>query len=871
MRFQLDNGLTWVYAPLHHSPVVAIQIWVKVGSADELEHELGLAHLHEHMLFKGTARRGLGEIARDVEAHGGEINAWTSFDQTVYHAVLASRFFAEGMDILSDAVRASSFDAGELGREIEVVVEEIKRSMDMPSRKLSKALFALAYGTHPYGRPVIGSIESVRGMNRDKMLAFFGKHYRPDNMIVAVSGDVSLERAKAEIEKCFGGKWGQPPRAAVPRAVEPAPTGLRALVAHDDVKEAHLSMSFPIPNVDAPDLPALDALAVILGQGESCRLELSVRRGNLVNDAHAYAYTPRDPGLLSLDATLEPEKLKEAIPAMLREAFRLREELVEPAELAAAQSMLEADAIYQRETVQGLARRLGFFEAVAGGEEAEARYHQRIAALTPEDLRAVAKKYLQIPRCAAVALVPNGTQFDEAALRAALQSAEQPAPRPRNDTAPEIPFKPSLQPAGRASGEASKIQKHVLPNGVTVLLKPETGVPLLAVRAVLPGGLLYETDRDNGMHQLMGRTFTLGAGKRTAEDIARLSDAMAGSVSGNSGRNSIGLRGEFLSRHIERGFDLFAECLLQPTFADEEVTRERNQQLQSIKTRDDHPSGVAFRLFNHAIYGDHPYHLDQQGELDSVGKLDGAALRQAHRAQLQGGSLVVSVVGEMDAKKILALCEQRFGGLSKEKLARPAAKPIPAHTAPQLAHQDSQKAQSHLVYGFLGTTLGDPDRYALEVLSTVLSGQGGRLFLELRDKRSMAYSVSSFSIEGVDPGYFAVYIGTSPEKVDGALEGIRAELGKIRDAKITPAELERARSYLIGTHAIGLQKNAARAAMVALDELYGLGAENHLKYEERILAVDAEAVQRVAQRFIRFDRAVLSALGPKPKDEWLKG
>ena len=364
--------------------------------------------------------------------------------------------------------------------------------------------------------------------------------------------------------------------------------------------------------------------------------------------------------------------------------------------------------------------------------------------------------------------------------------------------------------------------------------------------------------------------FTLGAGKRSAEDIARLSDAMAGSVSGNSGRNSLGLRGEFLSRHTERGFDLFAECLLEPTFTDDEVTRERNQQLQSIKTRDDYPSGVAFRLFNRALYGEHPYHLDQQGELESVAQLDGAALHKAHQARLQGGSLVVSVVGEIDPKKILALCEQRFGGLPKTQVARPAAKPMPAHTAPQLAHQDSQKAQSHLVYGFMGTTLGDADRYALEVLSTVLSGQGGRLFLELRDKRSMAYSVSSFSIEGVDAGYFAVYIGTSPEKVDGALSGIRTELAKIRDTLITPEELARARSYLIGSHAIGLQKNAARAAMVALDELYGLGAENHLKYEERILAIDAEAVRRVAQRFIRFDRAILSALGPKPKDDWSK-
>ena len=862
MRYQLDNGLTWVFAPLHHSPVVAIQIWVKVGSADEHEGELGLAHLHEHMLFKGTARRGPGEIARDIEAHGGEINAWTSFDQTVYHTVLASRFFAEGMDILSDAVRFPTFDAEELAREIEVVVEEIKRSMDMPGRKLSKALFDLAYSKHTYGRPVIGTEESVRGMNRDKMLAFFRKHYRPDNMVVAISGDVSFEQAQAEIAKRFGGSWGEPPRKPVVRPEEPAPKGLRARVVKDEVNEAHLSLAFPIPNIDSPDLPALDALAVILGQGESSRLELGVRRARKVTEAHAYAYTPKDPGLLAVDATLQPEQLAEAIPALLGEAYRLREELCSKTELAAAQSILEAEAIYQRETVQGLARRIGFFEAVAGGEEAEARYQAELAALTPEKLRDAARKYIDVSRCAAVALVPQKASFEEAQLRAAVEAAAQPAPRPREDGAPAIPFKPSLQPAGKSGGQASKVQKHVLPNGITVLLKPEKGVPLLAVRAVLPGGLLYETEADNGVHQLLGRAITQGTERRSAEQIAQLSDAMAGSVSGNSGRNSIGLRGELLSRHLEVGFDLFAECLLEPAFAEEEVARERAHQLQAIKTREDHPSGVAFRLFNRALYGAHPYHLDQQGELPSVEKLDGAKLRATYAERLRAGSLVLSVVGEMEPEKVLALCSARLGSLPAQPAVKPSYPPIAAHASPQLAHQASQKAQAHVVYGFLGTTITDPDRFALEVLSSVLSGQGGRLFIELRDKRSMAYSVSSFTLEGQDPGYFAVYMGTSPEKLDTAIAGIRDELSKMCSERIGEAELDRARSYLIGSHAIGLQKNAARAAIIALDELYGLGAENHLHYEQKILAVDAEAVRRVAQRFLRFEQGVLAVVGP---------
>src|SRR5712692_3584833 len=170
VRYQLSNGLRVVFQEHHAAKVVAFQAWVNAGSADERSDQAGLAHLHEHMLFKGTTRRGPGEIARDIEAHGGEINAWTSFDQTVYHLVLASQFAIEGIDILADAIRHPAFDSDELSREIEVVCEEIKRSDDLPARRASRDLFATAYRVHPYGRPVIGSEQTVRGFTREKVL-----------------------------------------------------------------------------------------------------------------------------------------------------------------------------------------------------------------------------------------------------------------------------------------------------------------------------------------------------------------------------------------------------------------------------------------------------------------------------------------------------------------------------------------------------------------------------------------------------------------------------------------------------------------------------------------------------------------------------
>jgi zinc protease len=177
-------------------------------------------------------------------------------------------------------------------------------------------------------------------------------------------------------------------------------------------------------------------------------------------------------------------------------------------------------------------------------------------------------------------------------------------------------------------------------------------------------------------------------------------------------------------------------------------------------------------------------------------------------------------------------------------------------------HQKLAKAQSQLVYGFLGASVTDGWRRALEIVQTILSGQSGRLFLELRDRRSMAYSVSAVAVEGVDPGYFAVYMATSPEKVPAALDGMKVELRRLVDELVPEDELERAKEHLIGTHDIGLQRNSARAGVIALNTCYGLGALHHERYAEELAAISAHDVREAARRVIDFERGVLAVVGP---------
>ncbi len=860
LRFRLSNGLTVVLEESHVAPVAAFQLWVKVGSADENPDEVGLAHLHEHMLFKGTARRGPGAIARSVEAHGGEINAWTSFDQTVYHVVMASRFAREGLDVLADAVRSSAFDAGELTKEIEVVCEEIKRSQDMPSRRASKELFATAFTTHPYGRPVIGFEANVRSHTRERVLGFYAKHYTPKNIVLSAVGDVTEAQLRQWAEELLGGDWGRGEPPVRRRPAEPKFTGVRTSVQLDDVKEAWLHLAFQSPGVDHPDAPALDVLAMLAGQGDASRLSLEVKRKRaLVKDVSAWSWTPQEDGLFAASLVASPEKALEAFEATARVLATMTATEVEADELETVKSLIEAEAVYQRETVQGVARKLGSYESTMGGIEREAQYYEAISQVTAAKVREVAQRYFTFDRCSITALGARSMSFSKGAAEEVLARvlAERPAPLPPRNLAPSRP----LRTAGSSGKERKELLVERLPSGATIIVKEERAVPLFSVRASFLGGVRYETAETNGVSTLLARTLTRGTPSYEAEQISHLVDSLAGSLSAIGGRSSMSLRGEFLSKHFERAFELFGEVATQPAFREAELERERRLQLQDIAARDDRPSAIAFELFAKTLFTSHPYRLSLSGEKASVESLTRQHLVDYHQRFLDPSQLTLAVVGDVDAEKVVELARRRFGtsALASRPLEIAAEGPV---ASPRRVHRELAKAQTQVVLGFPGLRITDARRRPLEVLTTLLAGQSGRLFIELRDKRSMAYSVSATSLEGVDPGYFATYIGTSPEKVDAAVQGLRDELAKVREAMVGDDELLRAKRYLVGSQQIGLQRNGARAGTMALDACYGLGAEKYLRYAEEIDAVSAADVQRVARELIDFDREVLITVGP---------
>jgi zinc protease len=845
----LDNGMVVILEEDHSAPVAALQVWVGVGSADEREAEGGLAHVHEHMLFKGTERRGVGEIAAAIEGAGGEINAWTSFDHTVYHVVVASRYFDVGLDVLADALLHSAFDPEELNKELQVILEEIKRSEDSPARKVSRALFEKAYTTHPYRRPVIGHAKVVREFTRDQILEFYKTHYQPDRMTVVAVGDFDARQTLEQIQKAFGARQDKA-RPMPDRPSEPPQTGLRVQGLTDSVEESRVAVAFPIPDLSNDDVFALDVLAVILGQGESSRLIQAVRNdAQLVNDIYAYPYVPRNPGLFVVGASLHHDHFEDALVAIGREIQRIQREPVSSRELGKARTVLEAEDIYHRETIQGRAQRLGYWESLTGDPGFSARYLEGIRRVNADDLHRVARQYLNLDRLTFTALVPEKEKglVEPDGLEALAKKAFGGLGQLRT------PHKGKV---------GDKTQFHLDGGGRLVVVRNHTR-PIVAMRLAWLGGVRCEEKSQAGFSNLLSELVPRGSDRHNARELAELVEGMAGSFSGLSGRNSLGFRARFLTSAFDDGVALMEEVLREPAFDGRELGKVKKLILEDLRNKADDPAGLCYELLARSLWDRHPYRRDLMGTPQTIQSVTADSLRRFWHQQFPPENAVLTIVGDIDidhAQEVARRIMAPTGSDLKPEFHAKSEDPPPSGRVARLV---VDREQAQIMLGTRGLRLDDPDRFALEVLNGVLSGQGGRLFLELRDRQSLCYSVGSFHIEGIEEGVFSLYMGTSPDKVNQALRGMENLLDEVLQKGITQEELIKAQRHLVGVHDIGLQRLSSQAASTTFNVLYGLGYRADEAYAENIEAVDLDAVRTVAEKLLAPEKRILALVGPE--------
>ena len=850
-KVKFSNGLTAVVKESRRAPVVAVQVWVQAGSVYETEEETGITHLIEHMIFKGTEDRGPGEVAREIESVGGSINAYTSLDYTVYHCVVPRQFLDNALDVLSDAVFHSTFDPQELEREKKVVLEEMRMREDRPRTRLSRLLMETVYKAHPYGLPVIGFAKDVKSFDRKDIKGYMARRYRSSQMSIVVVGDVEASQTLVRIQDTFGSAPKKERKEFI-QPSEPRQDAPRIAMETMEIQEGYLALAFSgLPDFNDPDVPALDVLAAILGSGESSRLTVSLRnRLQLVHSIDAAAFTPAGPGFFEITASLDPEKAQVVLSHIFQEIFSLECDQILEEELERAKIQVEKGFVYGQEAMEGEARKLGIFETLSKDPLAEKLYLDKVREVTAQDIQRVAKQIFRRNNINVVMVMPEKSLPELSSQDLAVMSQEA-----------------ELQARGIESSDSSglvhPVNKISLSNGLTVLIREVPEVPTIAVRLVFPGGVRYENEKTNGLFNFLSKAWTKGTKARSAQGIAELIEGMGGNINGFSGQNTFGLQGRFLSQNFDKGLALFAEILLTPKFPPEEIEKLRPLILAQLKRQDDYMPGVAVREFRRLLFTPHPYGMNPLGKASVVQTISSKELLETYSDFVMPDRGVLSIVGDVRTEEIISNIDTALRGWSVKAESVLSTPPEPdSLTAPRFLTLKKERQQVHIVLGFPGTTFNSPDRYALEVLNAILSGQGGRLFSNLRDKESMAYSVTSFLGLGLDYGSFAFYIACAPEKKDRALKGLWREIYNIREESVNDDELERAKRWLIGSYEIGLQTNGAQAMDMALNELYGLGFNFTSRHVREIDKVTPDQVIEMAEKFLNADEYVLVRVGP---------
>lgn len=857
-REVLPNGLTLLVRRDTSAPVVSIVTYVKAGYFDETDDIVGIAHVLEHMYFKGTPTRGVGQIARETKANGGYLNAHTIYDHTSYYTVLPSSGFVAGLDIQFDAYARSVIDAEELARELEVIIQEAKRKRDTPHAVAIETLYAVLHDQHRIRRWRIGEEAGLRTLTREQLVGFYRHWYRPDNTVLCIVGDVAVDDVRREVLARYGAlDAGRPARDRGPR--ETQLPGLRRREWSGDVAQQQVAFGWRAPALDHPDTPALDLAGIALGTGRASRLYRAVREQQLANSVSAWHYTSDAVGIFVAHTEGAAAKAKDAAKAMWREVQAARHEGFRRSEIVRAQRILEARWLRRLESMDGQAQYLAGWEA-EGGLEAASRYYDALLSLDADAVQRAVQTHLDPAQVSMVSYRPEGAaplvESDEE-LRAFLDdaagqgSAVMPPP---HQLTPPMPQPVIAAPAVHVTLTADRhddVLVYHTTQGVPVLVLPRPGSPLVNVGVFQRGGAVLNDPSHEGLARLALQTTLKGTRARSGAQIAEAAEELGSSIGVSAGLESMAWSLSVPVRHLAVATELLGDVVLHPSFADDAIDTERTLALAEVARVRDDMYRWPMRLATLAAYGGHPYARSVLGSDESLPNITSSEVRDFHRRHVAKGASLIAVVGDVQADDVAQLVQRHFSTLQRAEVAE-----LPVHEWPaerQVRADARAKQQTAIAMLFPGPSRTNPARFAARVLSAIASGLGGRFFEQLRDKQSLAYTVQAFPIERNAGGAFGAYIATDPTREDEARDGLLAEFAKFAEAQPLAEELERAQRYLIGTHAIAQQSGAAVLSDLVDAWMFGEGLHERHEVSSRLASVTAADVQALAQQY--FDPA----------------
>mgnify|MGYP001560364589 FL=1 len=830
-RYILDNGLTVLIDPIPTAKTAALYIFVKTGSVNEGEYlGTGISHFLEHMLFKGTAKRSVGQIAQEVKSLGGMINASTSFDYTMYFIELPQEHFAKALDILADMLMNSKIDPLEVEREREVIFGEIRKYRDNPDRKLSEIVLNTAYVKHPYRHPIIGYDELFKRIKREDIWNYYQKYYIPNNVILSVAGDLNVAATLQHIQEVFKDFAPQPyPLRNIPSEADQL--GIRYREVSYPTEIPRVSMSYHTVGLLDTDLFALDVLAMILGEGANSRLYKELyENGHLVHGIGASHFTPADPGLLEVEMRLEEANIEKAVAGVKEQIQLLIAKGIAPKELEIIKKRALREYVFSREGI-GRAYHNAYYEAFTGEYQFSKIYLDGIRRLRQEDIPRVAKKYLTDSNLTVVILRPLK---DEAQVLERVEKPKEP-----------------------------EIKKIVFENGFTILLREDHTFPTVFMNLALQGGTRQETEKNNGIFMLMSGLWAAETKTRSIYQLEEDLQLLGGSLTRFSGRNSFGLTFNILSADLKSGLNILDDVIKNPAFTLDRFKKSKESTKPGILQRKDDIFEVTFQTLRENLFLTHPFRLDELGTIDSIEAIQHHDVIDLYKGFVVPNNMVLSIFGDFQSAEILEILKNKFSTLRPKdlKFVQPR-EDFPGGRVEKTAY--IKKEQAAVMIGFRAPAIREADRYGMDVVNALLGAPlSGRMFDKIRDELGKAYSLGSQYIPGLDTGLTYFYVNTTDDNTDKVKDILMKQIEALQAQDVPDVELANAKAYLKGSYDRGHENNYALSYACVLDELYGLGFNHYKSYSQEIDKITPADIKRIAATYLDPAKAVIILTRPQ--------
>ncbi len=844
--FSLDNGQKVVIKEVRDNPIVIIDTWIKTGSINETDENNGVAHFLEHLFFKGTPTHPAKEFDRILESKGAITNAATSKDFTHYYILIPSQYFDLALDLHSDMLLNPLIPRKELEKERKVVIEEIAKNNDRPTTLLYRNLIKGFYKIHPYKRDVIGTKEVISTISREQILDFYNTWYVPQNMTTVIIGDIDTQKALDAVRQKFNktvdvGTKNQKNAYKMDRK----PSSQIENKLDMKVETGYLLIGFKGCNdINSKDSYALDVLATILGDGKSSRLYKNLKeQKQLVHSISSSHSSMRDDSIFYVSANYLTEDIPRLKTAIFDEIVKLQKNEITEEEIQKAKNIIERDTYYSRESVSNIASEIGYTVTVTGDINFYKNYLDNINKVTAEDLKRVAKSYLN---------------KDEAVISIVSPSKDGQTEEKKQE------YKNYSAKVLNTDGTTTKYQ---LENGAILVITKNTSNDIIAMEMASRGG--NNLEKIPGIASITADTMLKGTRKYTNQELSLLLEENGIRLAPSSRGDSFSLITKFTKNEKELALDIFSQVAKDASIDAFEVERVKADKLYSIKNQKNMPDSLAFDEFKTAVWSGTPYGNTGKVLEKTIPSIQREDILNFYQNLFPAQNVVITINGNVNDQEFIDYFSQllKNDGTTKINLAnfKNKYKPLLKKKVVKVP-KDTQSAW--LINGWLTDGVVNVKDWAtLQVIDSILgSGMSSRLFIHLRDEEGLAYQVGSSFSANMNKGIFALYIATNPENISKAQAGMLSEIERIKEEFVTDKELSEAKDKLLGNFVLSMETNMDKAAVVNSLELSGRDFTFLEQYPALINSVSVQDIIKTANKY--FSKPyVFTILGPQKNIE----